>query len=427
MAASKFNPLNYFLLIIFSLILPTLDIYIDFVFACILVSHGSTPQVVLLGQLMFIPLMSTVLFTLPHWYKTEKNSFKRLSTVILVIFNLWPAYRVCRILHFALKKQENKARNKKLALRTAICYVEPFINSKSQIIIQGIFICLLSTAESNGIVRVAAELNVHPSFVAFSLVLSLVSANNGLARYLLYGPIRLYQTDGFFHQRLWGPVLTISMIGLLTFFGRHWWLLSSLTQFNQLEEGVGYLILTWFALCMVPQLLLVIVPLLCQFKFCTIVQLLCKFPGVLTISLISPFTIGIEEIDNKKRNYMNFRNIFDIRKNYSKYVLVTKKMTCINFLTSLICTNAGIWILELFIDGSAPNAPNVIFNSAICSSLQILAYLMILILFHYDDKCCFPSIERTCISPYVIYKIVDYNDLRRDNEEKQDITIELVK
>ena len=101
---------------------------------------------------------------------------------------------------------------------------------------------------------------------------------------------------------------------------------------------------------------------------------------------------------------------------YSKYVLITKKKTCINFLTSLICTNVGIWTLELFVEGSAPNA---IYNSAICSSLQILAYLMILILFHCD-KCCFPLIERTCISPYFIYKIVDYKDLRVDNEEKQE-------
>ena len=144
MAASKFKPLTFILLAIFSLILPTLDIYIDFVFACILVSHGSTSQVVLLGQLMFIPLISTVLFTLPHWYKTEKTSFKRISTFILVIFNLWPAYRVCRIVYFALKKQENKATQKKLALRTAIAYVEPFINSKSQILIQSIFMNIAS-------------------------------------------------------------------------------------------------------------------------------------------------------------------------------------------------------------------------------------------------------------------------------------------
>ena len=417
MAASKFKPLTFILLAIFSLILPTLDIYIDFVFACILVSHGSTSQVVLLGQLMFIPLISTVLFTLPHWYKTEKTSFKRISTFILVIFNLWPAYRVCRIVYFALKKQENKATQKKLALRTAIAYVEPFINSKSQILIQSIFICLLSNDETNGIVKIAEELNVYPGFVVFSLVLSLVSSNFGLARFLLYGPIRLYQTDGFFHKRLVAPVLTISMVALLTFFGRHWWLFSNLAH-NQLQGG--YVVLTWFLSFIVPQLLLVVVPLLCQFKFCTIVQLLCKYPGVLIISLISPFTIGIEEIDNKSRNYLDFRkmfaNIIDTKKSHSKYVLITKKKTCINFLTSLICTNVGIWTLELFVEGSAPNA---IYNSAICSSLQILAYLMILILFHCD-KCCFPLIERTCISPYFIYKIVDYKDLRVDDEEKQE-------
>ena len=398
---SRFQRFHYLLLLVFSLILPTLDIYIDFIFASILLSHGSTPEVVTMGGLMFLPIINAILFTLPHWYKTETTHFKRMITLPLVILNLYTGYRALRVSYFALTKQENKAKQKKLALRTAICYVEPFINSKTQILIQSIFISLLTDSNNtnvfNGIDKVASELNVHPFLVAFSLILSLVSANMGLARYLMYGPIRLYPTDGFFHKRLVVPICGIFFIGLLTFFGRHYWLFSNLAQFNKIED-IGYIVLAWFALCILPQFMLVVLPLLVQFKFLSVVQLICKFPGVLIISIISPFTIGIEKVP------------------FTKYILVTKKMTAINFFTSLVCTNAGIWIFELLID----NNSNAIFHSVMCSGLQIAAYLMILVLFHFD-KCGIPQVERACINPYSIYSIKDYKDLRGTSEKTDEI------
>ena len=48
----------------------------------------------------FLPVLLSFLFTILHWRTVEKTSKKRWKTLPLLILQIWPQSRVCRILYF---------------------------------------------------------------------------------------------------------------------------------------------------------------------------------------------------------------------------------------------------------------------------------------------------------------------------------------
>ena len=51
----------------------------------------------------FLPVLLSFLFTTLHWRTVEETSQKRWKTLPLLILQIWPQSRVCRILHFFRK------------------------------------------------------------------------------------------------------------------------------------------------------------------------------------------------------------------------------------------------------------------------------------------------------------------------------------
>ena len=51
----------------------------------------------------FLPVLLSFLFTILHWRTVEETSQKRWKTLPLLILQIWPQSRVCRILHFFRK------------------------------------------------------------------------------------------------------------------------------------------------------------------------------------------------------------------------------------------------------------------------------------------------------------------------------------
>ena len=48
----------------------------------------------------FLPVLVSFLFTVLHWRTVETTGQKRWKTLPLLILQIWPQSRVCRILHF---------------------------------------------------------------------------------------------------------------------------------------------------------------------------------------------------------------------------------------------------------------------------------------------------------------------------------------
>ena len=60
------------------------------------------------GMLVFSPVVVNCLFSLYHWWQIEKNWL----TLPLVLLQLWPQYRVAKILYLGLWKRDHRWKEK---------------------------------------------------------------------------------------------------------------------------------------------------------------------------------------------------------------------------------------------------------------------------------------------------------------------------
>ena len=97
--------IDAFLLIIFSIFLPTLDIYTD-----IGLSFMVSDRII--GLVILAPVILSFLFLIPQWLKIEDTIQKRLKTLPLLFLQIWPQYRVVNILCYGYKRNP-KYSNKK--------------------------------------------------------------------------------------------------------------------------------------------------------------------------------------------------------------------------------------------------------------------------------------------------------------------------
>ena len=98
--------IDAFLLIIFSIFLPTLDIYTDIMLSFV-VSHQQT-----IGMVILAPVILSFLFLIPQWLKIEDTKQKRLKTLPLLFLQIWPQYRVVKLLYYGFKRNPEYANKK---------------------------------------------------------------------------------------------------------------------------------------------------------------------------------------------------------------------------------------------------------------------------------------------------------------------------
>ena len=60
------------------------------------------------GFAILSPVLLSTIFVLVHWWKIESNLMNKLITLPLIIGQIWPQYRIVRILYFGLIKQNRK-------------------------------------------------------------------------------------------------------------------------------------------------------------------------------------------------------------------------------------------------------------------------------------------------------------------------------
>ena len=66
---------------------------------------GTNP---IFGTVTLLPIVVSFLFVLPHWWNTEKTAKRRYFTFPLVLFQIWPQFRVIELL-LILWKQSYEA------------------------------------------------------------------------------------------------------------------------------------------------------------------------------------------------------------------------------------------------------------------------------------------------------------------------------
>ena len=60
----------------------------------------------------FLPVFISFLFTIRHWYHTENSKRKKLRSLPFLILQIWPQYRVGRILYYFRKGNRKWIREK---------------------------------------------------------------------------------------------------------------------------------------------------------------------------------------------------------------------------------------------------------------------------------------------------------------------------
>ena len=71
---------------------------------------GTNP---IFGTVTLLPIVISFLFVLPHWWNTEKTAKRRYFTFPLVLFQIWPQFRVIELLVLLWKQEYDKYAVKK--------------------------------------------------------------------------------------------------------------------------------------------------------------------------------------------------------------------------------------------------------------------------------------------------------------------------
>ena len=71
---------------------------------------GTNP---IFGTVTLLPIVVSFLFVLPHWWSTEKTAKRRYFTFPLVLFQIWPQFRVIELLVLLWKQEYDKYAVKK--------------------------------------------------------------------------------------------------------------------------------------------------------------------------------------------------------------------------------------------------------------------------------------------------------------------------
>ena len=95
--------LEVLLLCFFGMALPTADVYSDG--ALIVQLSESHPR---FATVLSIPVLLSFILLIPHWLKVEKTSERRLKTLILLLLQVWPQYRVLKLLIVLFQDREDQ-------------------------------------------------------------------------------------------------------------------------------------------------------------------------------------------------------------------------------------------------------------------------------------------------------------------------------
>ena len=103
------------LMIIFSVLLPTSDVFSDIYLTLkLFTGYGLDKKHPKYGSLTLLPLMVSWIGVTTQWFRTEtKEKRNKLKTLPLLIFQIYPQWRALRVLYYARIKKDPRWRQMK--------------------------------------------------------------------------------------------------------------------------------------------------------------------------------------------------------------------------------------------------------------------------------------------------------------------------
>ena len=109
------------LIVLFGICLPSWDVYSDIAFiANLFLMDRPHPK---FASSMLGPLAASILFTIPHWWRSEGTMCRRLVTLPLLLGLCWPQYRAVRILVLGLCMKVSSWRSEKEFIEKDVCSI----------------------------------------------------------------------------------------------------------------------------------------------------------------------------------------------------------------------------------------------------------------------------------------------------------------
>ena len=295
---------------IFGVILPTGDVGSDYWLAGVLFLKDSPclrqlDKRYLYGGITLIFPMLSFAFTTHHWWQMENPTKKggpgRLKTLPLLLCQVWPQYRMIRILYLGLVKKDPQWRRERNVMMENVSAVEPFIESVPQcfwILCLGYltYQCVgwspapgWDNGSIDGILSGWTNRSIDDILGSCAFSTSVVSASYGLTNFLRVGPLKVIPNQpasGFGHPCFF-----------LVFFS----VLSSIVAKGILFGDFAYNGKVLYA-CLglfVPNMLLSLTSLLAALGFKDSIILAIRHPAIVMMPVFTSFAFGPERSNCK--------------------------------------------------------------------------------------------------------------------------------
>ena len=72
---------------------------------------------------MFVPILLSTMFLIPQWLRQEQTKKRILTTLPLLLFQLYPQFKMLELLYLGLWKKDSKWRSKKDELQKSVSYI----------------------------------------------------------------------------------------------------------------------------------------------------------------------------------------------------------------------------------------------------------------------------------------------------------------
>ena len=110
------------LTVIFGIFTHSFDVYSDLTLIIQMLRYDDPKFALALA----CPMIFSTLLTLPHWWKMEKNFYKRILTFPLVILLFYPQYKMIQVLYLGLWKKDGDWQKQKAVIEKNVSGIGEF-------------------------------------------------------------------------------------------------------------------------------------------------------------------------------------------------------------------------------------------------------------------------------------------------------------
>jgi len=332
----------------------------------------------------------SLFFTIPHWWKTEKTKCRRLSTLPLLILQLWPQYRAFQLL-IALWKDQNKYHDKLEKFNRDVSSLEPFIEA-----VPTVFILLAIFFRDGRIFYTSlSDLGIFgiPKIIIFwtTFGLSVFSASMGISKFIKIGPCQILPSDkwhcGFFLVFL-NVFLTLCAKGCVLAISLSPFSLAAAQHLNRRTFITIFII--WLSTCILPNLILAMLILVKAVGLKNTGRVIWRYPALVLMPIFSFWTTGPPKSSNSCCGYC--QRSYSIEVSYF-YTLLNATITIVVncFFILFIPTyllNTNLFDCNRF-HGSGPPCDYLFLSLAVACPLFFVSFIcLIVITCCTNSECC---------------------------------------